>query len=185
MKKYFLLLGLLLPLGLSAQTTIEEEFNGSSTLEWTQFSDKRGKVVIQNDGMFLSAKKATKEVSTSADIPIETDQDFIIEAELIIPKIASFTCFGIKLNEEAAYIMGKKTSYIYSQGEWTNQRIKLNISSNNTITLGLKYTNSRCVAILNNMEIGELHIAEGLTNPRIEFYTNSSMYIKSLKITQY
>lgn len=186
MKKYLLLLGLLLPFGISAQTSIKEVFDGSSVLEWSEYSDKKSSALIQDGCMMLIPEKKSY-VKTKAIFPIDTDYDFTIEAELFFPRLTMDTGFGLEFNDESfVEIWGWQQAIIKTpDGNTVKQRIKLELGKNATVILGLKRTATGCSVTLNNMSIGEIPIRESLTSPQIAFMAaRYPVHIKSLTIEQ-
>lgn len=186
MKKYLLILCLLLPLGISAQTSIKEEFDGSSTLEWNEYADKHTSALIQNGCMMLKPHKA-RQASTKVKLPIETDYDFTVEAELFYRKFSNLSIFGILYND-AFNISVNSNKYVLAMtrdGAVNRQRIKLTQGKDVTIIVALKRTAKGLTITINNMEVLEAPIEESQTNPELTFRAfGVPLQIKSLTIEQ-
>lgn len=179
MKKYLLILSLLLPLSVFAQD-IEERFDGSSGLEWKEYADKKTSAMIQDGCMVLTPKK--KMAVTQTSVPIDVNADFTIEAELFFPKYRPSSVFGIAFpNDKTLMLVRGEVAIMYR----STQRVKVGKGENITARISLKRIGAGCTVELNGMTIGEFSLQESYTTPEITFYAGIPMHIRSLTIRQY
>lgn len=188
MKKYLLILSLLLPVAAFAQTDIEEHFDGSSALEWKESADKHTSAIIQNGAMVLTPK-GKHIAATKTVVPIEPNLDFTIEAELFFPKYKSLSVFTIAFPNEETFILvvgNYAVTKAPSITKATKQKIKLATGKNKTVQAVLKRTGTGCTVELNGMIAGEFQLQDSYTTPELEFYAGiTPMHIRSVTIKQY
>ncbi len=94
-----LLLGILCTAAVSAQTNITEKFDGTSGLQWYEYSSKKSYAKQQGDRFELKSKNIISPAYTSVTFPVNPALDFTLRSTVVLPKLDKKTSFGIFFDE--------------------------------------------------------------------------------------
>lgn len=106
-----LLLGMLCTAAAEAQTHVTETFDGTSGLEWTEYSSKKGSAQPKDGGFELQSKNILSTVSTSVAFPVDVSVDFTLRSTVVLPKFDKQTPFGLFFDDAQT---GTKTLLLFS-----------------------------------------------------------------------
>ena len=193
MKRYFyLILAVIfavLPFCSSAQIHIKDDFLENTTLDWTEFADKSGSGLVQNGYLELISKD--KEVPRriwTDELPVMTDGDFTVKAEIVVPKLTSDYCFGIIFNRN---IEQKLEHYLFSSKECKLVKndvdpwpIKLSEGKDKTVIVEIKQIGGKTIISVNDMQIAKFKNL--IETPAFGFWTpgDSSLRVTKVEVDQ-
>ena len=189
MKHFLLILAALLPLSLAAQESvvIEDSFDGSSQLEWEEFSKKTGSALIQNDGLFLRPLKKGVLVLCKTELPISLKNDFSVECTFFLPKLDD-RYFGIDILGIGGMSVNEGHANAVAANNWVmpeSSKIKLPGGKNKTVVLGIKQSAGKYIFTVNNMTFSELTF-NNTENSKVYLgvWSKTPAYVKSVKVEQ-
>lgn len=194
MKNYFYVLSAAVlavsPLCSSAQTHIKDDFLENTTLDWTEFADKSGSGLVQNGYLELISKdKETPKKIWTDELPVVTEGDFTVKAEIVVPKLTAEICFGVIYNRNSDqkleyYLFSSKECKLIKKEEVDPWPIKLPEGKNKTITVAIKQLGGKTIISVNDMQVAKFkNIVE---TPAFGFWTpgGSSLRVTSVEVDQ-
>ena len=194
MKNYFYVLSAVVlavfPLCSSAQTHIKDDFLENTSLDWTEFADKSGSGLVQNGYLELISKdKETPKKIWTDELPVVTDGDFTVKAEIVVPKLTAEICFGIIYNRNSDqkleyYLFSSKECMLVKKEEVDPWPIKLPEGKNKTITVEIKQLGGKTIISVNDMQIAKFK--NPIETPAFGFWTpgGSSLRVTSVEVDQ-
>ena len=194
MKNYFYVLSAIvlavLPLCSSAQTHIKDDFLENTSLDWTEFADKSGSGLVQNGYLELISKdKETPKKIWTDELPVVTDGDFTVKAEIVVPKLTADICFGIIYNRNSDqkleyYLFSSKECMLVKKEEVDPWPIKLPEGKNKTITVEIKQLGGKTIISVNDMQIAKFK--NPIETPAFGFWTPGgfSLRVTSVEVDQ-
>lgn len=185
MKKYQIILCLALLLSTASMAqgiSIKETFDGSTELEWPEYSEKDGSALLQ-DGCFkltcLSKKLLKKPASVSVMLPIQVDQDFTIESTVVAKKLSSMAAFSFGVGANTVSLAAGK---LFDLDSYKFTKIKLKGGKDVTVTLRFEYRNGESSLYVNNMRVKTFYHPVAI--PSCAFATTSELSIQSFRVRQ-
>lgn len=199
MKKYVILIAsALLPMLCSAQLRIVDEFDGTSRFEWDEIVDKKSFSVLVLDG-YLEIKPMSNEegfVYCPTKLPISTDYDCKITANLRFPKLDKESRFGLVIDidgktlDQYAFLMeaGVFTACLFNDctplpKPQFRRATKFKYGKDVTVEVVLERKGSKWVFSYDNMEIFEWPIRE-FNAPFFAFVTEVEMQVEKMIVEQ-
>ncbi len=194
MKKYIYIIGVaffaVLPLCSSAQIHIKDDFLENTTLDWTEFADKSGSGLVQNGYLELISKdKETPKKIWTDELPVMTDGDFTVKAEIIIPKLTADYSFGIIFNRNTEqkleyYLFSSKECKLVKKEEVDPWPIKLSEGKDKTVTVEIKQLGGKTIISVNDMQVAKFK--NPIETPAFGFWTpgDSSLRITKVEVDQ-
>lgn len=191
---YMTMIGLAMSVGVSAQTLVEETFDGSVKLDWQEYADKEASALTQNGYFEIKSLNKDLAASTRVELPVDTDFDFTVKCTVLLPNLGKTDSFGIFFDMNDNF---DKTLILFSESkvecvkfnngrvlpEGDSQRIKFQGGRNCRIDLELKRRGRKFTVLLNNMKVYEL-TREKMLSPLFGFYTTGVMRIESFVVEQ-
>lgn len=191
---YMLIAGLVLSVEVSAQTLVEEKFDGSVKLDWQEYADKEASALTQNGYFEIKSLDKESAAATRVELPIDTDLDFTVKCTVLLPNLGKSDSFGIffDMNENfdktlMLFSESKIECVKYNNGrvmpEGDSQRIKFQGGRNCRVEIELKRYGRKFTVLMNNMKVYEL-TREKMLTPLFGFYTTGTMRIESFVVEQ-
>lgn len=191
---YMTMIGLAMSVGVSAQTLVEEKFDGSVKLDWQEYADKEASALTQNGYFEIKSLNKDLAASTRVELPVDTDFDFTVKCTVLLPNLGKTDSFGIFFDMNDNF---DKTLMLFSESkvecvkfnngrvlpEGDSQRIKFQGGRNCRVDLELKRRGRKFTVLLNNMKVYEL-TREKMLSPLFGFYTTGVMRIESFVVEQ-
>ncbi len=191
---YMTMIGLAMSVGVSAQTLVEETFDGSVKLDWQEYADKEASALTQNGYFEIKSLNKDLAASTRVELPVDTDFDFTVKCTVLLPNLGKTDSFGIFFDMNDNF---DKTLILFSESkvecvkfnngrvlpEGDSQRIKFQGGRNCRVDLELKRRGRKFTVLLNNMKVYEL-TREKMLSPLFGFYTTGVMRIESFVVGQ-
>lgn len=178
----------------AAQIHITETFDGSSSLDWSEYADKDVSALVKMGMLDLEVHKEGFTVNTHADLPILLEYDFKITIRLIIPKFDDKETNAILLDMDErfnrlAFIFKEDnfTACTYNNGKFNfeegeNIRIKLPKKKDRHLEVVLERRGGKIIISYDNIEI--LKWKRPLHSPYLGFVTSSHLKVDELIIEQ-
>lgn len=186
MRSLFFIAALICVLTANAQNKIVEDFESGAKLQWKEFADKSGAVIVKEGVLDLESRKKTKIVKTSAKLPIFGSYDFKITTKLIIPKFNKLTGLDIMLFSVGgdSFNVGLMPNKIYytAEGKVNFNKIKLPKGKDKTMEVVIEARGNDFIVSVNNVEL--LQTQKKVNPNSILFDTNSHIKIDEIIIEQ-
>lgn len=188
----------LLPMLCMAQLRIVDEFDGSSRFEWDEMIDKKNFSVLVQNG-YLEIKPLNNEgtiVYCSTKLPLVSDFDCKITANLRFPKLDKYSRFGLVIDidgktlDQYAFLMeaGLFTACLFNDGRPLptprfQRTTKFRYGKDVTVEVVLERKGSKWIFSYDNIEIFEWPIKE-FNSPLFAFVTQVEMQVEKLVVEQ-
>jgi len=196
MKRLLLSLCLLLPLGAAAQgLKIVDAFDGSSPLEWEEYSEKEASAMILNGYLELKCMQKDWMATIMTTLPIYVEHDFKISCNLTVSRLDKESRFGVLIDRDEAF---NKCAFLFCEGTFEcrflnngkfreageTQRVKLKGGKDRSVDLVLERKGGKYILSVDNMGVFEQRLP--ITTPLFGFYTdgNSTLRINSVTVEQ-
>lgn len=196
MKKFFyavLAVFAIVPVCGLAQIHIEDDFLEHMTLDWTEFAEKNRSALVQNGYIELISKDKERPTAIWTDeLPVISDIDFTVTAEIQVPKLTEDYSFGIIFNrsehtmkKELFLISSRNIKFVGSselaEEEWP---IKLPAGKDKTVTVEVKRVGGKTIISVNDMQAAKFKCAIG--SPAFGFWTpgDSSLRVTKVSVDQ-
>lgn len=189
-----LLLALLIASSANGQIRIVEDFEDSTSLDWTEYADKDVRAVVQMGALELEAMDSEFAVNCTTELPIIPEYDFKVIAKLTIPKIDDENLFGILVDMDEDF---NKLAFLFMEGlfvvrHYNNgvidksrgeiRQIKLKGGKNRTMELVLTRKGGSYIIEYDNIEV--FRWKRALHSPHFGFYTTGKLRVEEMILEQ-
>ncbi|MBQ4521164.1 MAG: hypothetical protein II999_11260 [Bacteroidaceae bacterium] len=190
----FLAFSIFMPVSVFSQIKITDTFDGTGTLDWSEYADKDVSALIKMGMLDMEVHEEGFYVNSCTDLPILPEYDFKVSVKLIIPKFDEEETSAILFDMDERFnrlaFIFKENKFIactYNKGKFNIEegeeiRIKLPKKKNREIEVVIERRGGKIIISYDNIEI--MRWKRPIHSPYLGFVTSSHLKVDEVIVEQ-